>query len=348
MNQLRNARWMRSRGHQVVLFVRNSSKLKSEAEKEGLPVAVIKKHRKYYDLFKATALRRLIKKYGVTHLIVRDPKDIGICALTKSLLAKNLTLAYFMEMQIGISKRDVLHTIRFKLIDYWVCPLPWLAEQVKKRTKFPVERIKIIPSGLDLTPFLIPVSKHEACEKLGISGTKTWIGLIGRFDEQKGQHILLKAFSRIKENHKDLNLIFLGEKTKDEADEYFHHLLDLIDELNLSERVFFKPFRKDVTTFFAAIDIFVMATRAETFGMVTIEAMAAGKKIIGSNAGGTPEILGKGKYGQLFESGNADDLASQITKALSDISFDAEKVKEEALKYDANLVCEQVEKVLFN
>lgn len=347
MNQLRNAVWMKERGHDVVMFVRENSKIAKEAEKKDLTFQYIKKHRKYYDFSKALALKSVLKTNQITHLIVRDPKDMSVCALAKTLLGGKLFLAYFMEMQIGIPKRDFIHTLRYKKFDLWSCPLPWLAKQVKELTRFPENRIQVIPSGLDLSNFENLKDKSKAQEILNLDNTKTWIGLIGRFDEQKGQHLLLAAFDEIKNVYPEVNIVFLGEKTKDEADDYFDGLVSYIKEKKLDERVEIRSFRPDVETFYAAIDIFVMATKSETFGMVTIEAMAAGLKIVGSNAGGTTEILNHGEYGALFESGNIKSLKEELVNTLKKNDFDSQKIREASKKYDAKNVCSKVEKALF-
>ncbi len=347
MNQWRNALWMMERGHQVVMFVREGTPAEKAARESGLVVSRVRKHRKYYDYIKAKQLKRRIKYHGVTHMIVRDPQDMGLCALTKTLLGNQLHLSYFMEMQLGIDKKDLLHTLRFKKFDLWSCPLPWLAEQVKSRTNYPKERIKVIPSGLDLKKYQNDLTRAEAKTKLDLNTDKKWIGLIGRFDAQKGQVLLLRAFQRVQEKLNNYNVVFLGEKTKGEADDYYEEMQSYIQRNGLKGRVEIRPFRKDVESFYAAIDVFVMATKAETFGMVTIEAMASECKIVGSNAGGTPEILNHGEYGTLFETQNVDSLAQALIQSTQRATINSAKLQEEVQQYDFNNVCEQVEKVLF-
>lgn len=347
MNQWRNAMWMMDRGHQVVMFVREGSPAEKAARETGIVVSRVRKHKKYYDYIKAKQLKRRIKFHGVTHLVVRDPKDMGLCAMTKTLLHNQLHLSYFMEMQLGIDKKDLLHTLRFKKFDLWSCPLPWLAKQVKERTKFPEERIKIIPSALDISRYQKEVSKAEAKELLTLDTAKKWIGLVGRFDEQKGQLLLLSAFQQIKSQLNDYNLLFLGEKTKGEAENYYTEMVSFIEQNGMKNRVEIRPFRKDVETFYAAIDICVMATKAETFGMVTIEAMASGCKIVGSNAGGTPEILNGGEFGTLFETQNTKSLAEALIEAKDKAPINSFKLQEEVKKYDFDNVCQQVEAALF-
>jgi glycosyltransferase involved in cell wall biosynthesis len=222
-----------------------------------------------------------------------------------------------------------------------------LAKQVKESTNFPEERIQVIPSALDLSKFHKEVSKAEARDKLEISDDRKWIGLVGRFDEQKGQLLLLKAFNRVKDKLPQHNLILLGEKTKGEAEEYYDEMLSYIERKGLTHRIEIRPFRKDVETFYSAIDIFVMATKAETFGMVTIEAMASGCKIVGSNAGGTPEILEHGKFGTLFNSQKPAALAEALIKASKKSPINSAELDSEVRKYAYQNVCTQVEKAIF-
>lgn len=346
MNQLRNAAWMMKLGHKVVVLTQKDSQFRKEAEKLTIPIELIDAPKKVFDFKGAFRIAKKIEKLGVTHLIVRDPKEMSVVGLAKRLSKKKFFLAYFMEMQIGIPKRDFIHTIRYKPFDLWACPLPWLQEQVKEMTKFPIERTAVIPSGLELDRFYNAVSKEEARELLELDPSKKYIGLAGRLDPQKGQLLLLDAFNQIQEKEVAYNIVFLGEPTHGEYADYSTVLDDFIRASSMQGRVHFRPFRKDVETFYAAMDIFVMGTKTETFGMVTIEAMASGCKIVGSNKGGTVEILNHGKLGYLYESENAEDLARKIELAIHDASFNVEIVKEAAYKYDHQLVCKEVEKAL--
>ena len=345
MNQLRNAKWMNDRGHKVLIFVQESSKIHEEAIQLGLPVEIVKPHRKYYDFANAKRLIKKIKHHQITHLIVRDPKDMSLCALAKSWNSKKLFLAYFMEMQIGIPKRDFLHTFRYSQYDLWACPLPWLKNQVTEMTKFPKKKTVVIPSGLELEKYLNAPQGEEAKRLLDLDPSIDYIGLVGRFDAQKGQLLLLEAFNEIK-NDINHNLVFLGESTHGESDDYLIQLKDFVQQNEIGHRVFFRPFRKDVETFYSAIDVFVMATKSETFGMVTIEALASGCRVVGSNKGGTVEILNHGEFGTLFESEDATDLAKKLLVSIRNKSFEPHLIIEEAKRYDAHKVCDLVETAL--
>jgi len=350
MNQWRNAVWMQDRGHKVLMFALKDSPIYKKAESSKIPVLAIKKHRKYYDFVAARQLIKLLKKEGVSHLIVRDTRDMSIAAMAKFWsFGFHFHLSYFMEMQLGVNKTNWLHTLRFSQFDLWSCPLAWLQSQVLSKTRFDFKKTTIIPSALNLSPFQ-SVAKNsenqkEARKLLDLPEHVKMIGLIGRFDPQKGQVLLLEALNACTD--KEVCVCLLGEPTLGEGMDYFQKIEKTILENHLQERVFIRPFREDIATFYKAIDAFVMASKAETFGMVTIEAMASGVPTIGSNAGGTPEILEYGKLGFLFEPLNASSLANSIDEYLNKPNqISSTVLMETAKKYDHQEVCLAVETAL--
>lgn len=344
MNHLRNADWMRNRGHSVVVLCIQDSPIFKHAQEMKLPVLFIEQHRKYYDFSKAQALKKLVLEEKITHLIIRSTRDISITASVKHKLGNRIHTSYFMEMQIGVKKTNPGHTLRYKYIDVWACPLNWLKKQVEEFTHFK-NQLVVIPSGLNLSQFNSLPDKAEARKILELPDQGFYFGLIGRFDQQKGQLLLLEAMNQCQ--HSDYNVILLGEPTLNEGDDYSRQMQQLIEQNGLETRVFMRPYRKDTEVFYAAIDWLIMATRAETFGMVTIEALASGRPVLGSNAGGTPEILANGRGGKLFKTQDPTDLARQLDAILDEQKqYYPDDLKEMAKVYDHHSVCEQVEKIL--
>lgn len=343
MNQWRNARWMRDRGHEVVVFGRTDSGLQRYCEQDGIAFVVIQPHRKYYDFAAAKTLSNLFREWKVAHVIIRDVRDMSVTALAKSRGKHSFRLHYFMEMQLGVKKTGFLHTLRFRQLDTWSCPLEWLKQQVETMTNMPKQRIVHIPSGLELQPFMEPMSRETVRAELNLPQEQLLIGLAGRFDPQKGQLLLLEAISAIPE----AGVVLLGEPTHDEGEAYHEAMLDMIHKNGLENRVFVRPFRKDIAVFYKAIDAFVMASKAETFGMVTIEAMASGTPVIGSNAGGTPELLYYGKLGYLFEPLSSADLSEKIREFIREPHrFESVALQRAMQLFDHMRVCEAVEKTL--
>lgn len=344
MNHLRNALWMKRKGHDVVILCVQNSAIENHAKELQLSVLIIPKHKKYYDFKNGKKLATIISEQTISHLLIRSTYDMSIMAYVKRRLGTNLHTSYFMEMQLGVKKTNLLHTLRFKYIDLWSCPLKWLKVQVETLTNFKNELV-VIPSGLELSQFQNLPSKENSRSVLNLPPEKLTFGLIGRFDMQKGQLLLLKAMQQCR--NKKFVVVLLGEPTLHEGDTYYNDLKTMIQSDQLEQRVFIRPFRKDTAVFYNSIDWLVMATKAETFGMVTIESLSCGTPVLGSNAGGTPEILENGKGGLLFEPLNEKDLATKIDQICEDtVTREREDLVGMANNYDHQDVCKKVEQAL--
>lgn len=344
MNHLRNAKWMKDRGYDVLVIGVGNSPFANRAKSMDLPFKAVSPYGKYYSFGAALKMRKLLKNEQITHLLIRSNHDMSITATVKLLSGKKLTTAYFMEMQLGVKKTNLLHTIRYRFIDHWSCPLNWLAGQVKDMTRFR-NNLVVIPSGLELATFTNAQSKSECRKLLDLPGDSLLFGLIGRFDRQKGQLLLLEAMKV--STHDDFSIVLLGEPTLNEGEDYHKEMQAFVAENELEKRVHIRPFRQDIATFYSSVDWLVMATKAETFGMVTIEALASGVPVLGSNAGGTPEILQNGSGGVLFGSLDTHDLARKIDQICgNEFDFQPDELRKMASVYDHEKVCDQVADLL--
>jgi glycosyltransferase involved in cell wall biosynthesis len=148
--------------------------------------------------------------------------------------------------------------------------------------------------------------------ELNIPESATVLGMTSRISQEKGQHTLIEAVASIKECFPDLHLLLVGDHIFSADVAMPEFLRQLVNRLGISERVIFTGFRRDVIRLYAAMDIFVLATDAEPCGRVLFEAMAMGKPVIGTDNGGTPEIVVNGKTGLLFPYGDAHALSEKI------------------------------------
>ena len=91
-----------------------------------------------------------------------------------------------------------------------------------------------------------------------------------------------------------------------------------IRRAGLTDTVHLSGFRADAQAIIAAGDLFVMPSRAEPFGLVLLEAMALGRPIIATRAGGPMEIVADGATGLLTRAGDASALAAAIAALLDE------------------------------
>lgn len=140
------------------------------------------------------------------------------------------------------------------------------------------------------------------------------LGFLGRFDEpRKGFATLLAAFTRLAPQHPGLRLLVLGPGDSDQAVAGLPSTIrDRIDFLGMaSDEVKAQMLR--------SVDIYVAPnTGGESFGMILTEAMAAGTPIVASDIDAFRRVLDDGSCGALFPVGDAEALATTITRVLTD------------------------------
>ena len=169
----------------------------------------------------------------------------------------------------------------------------------------PPEKVSVIHYGLDAERFAQPSVDYR--ERWGMNGEPV-AGSIGRLEPRKGHACLIQSMSRVCQRIRGSTLLIAGADTWD----YGKELERLINELGLQGQVRLVGFQSDVASFLAALDVFAFASRAEGFGQVVIEAMAAGKPVVTSRVPPITEIVVDGKTGLLVEPDNPEAFAHAI------------------------------------
>lgn len=312
MNTLKLARVLIEKGYQLTLFTQKEAKIATISEKIVSNLVTFNVNRKYFDFSNAKKIASHLKKQSISKIIVFDTKDLDLISWVKRLYYKNLTVIYQQHMQLGINKKNLFQTYRFKSIDIWVSPLNYLKEEVGVRTKFPRERIQVIPIGLDNESLLNKnYSKDEALQQLGVTPKHPLLGLIGRISEKKGQLRLIQMAHELIKEGLLVEVLIYGSPTINDAAclNYLKKIKTYITNNQLDNYIHILPHNEDVNLFYQAIDIFVLASESETYGMVTLEAMLFELPIVATSSGGTSEILGQGEFGLLYE---VDDLKKGV------------------------------------
>ncbi|MFN0030693.1 MAG: glycosyltransferase family 4 protein [Flavobacteriales bacterium] len=334
MNTVRYAQWMQERGWSVALYCVNGSQLQHAAVASGLNTFSVRRNGKYLDIVNAWRVSRLFKQQQVSLCWFRDTRDFSLLGWVKFFRGGSLNMLYQQAMQFGISKKDLIHTIRFRQVDAWVSTLHFLAQQVRDQTHYPHARIHVVPLGVDDERlFAKPVTRQEAREFFGLSDEAFVAGIIGRLDRLKGQHVAIEAIRLLHDEGIAVHLLIVGESTRNEGNYYEQEIKLLTQELELTEFVHFAAYTKKVELFYEAIDVFALCSKGETFGTVTIEAMAFGKPIVGTGSSGTPEIL-SGDCGLLFEPESAEGLAVQIKCIMNDEVLHSTLTKNSRAKFE--------------
>ena len=155
----------------------------------------------------------------------------------------------------------------------------------------------------------LPLSQH-IFKQYTFRGKKVII-FIGRFIEAKAPHLLLKVFSELYENNRDLRLVFIGAGILEEK------LREYTSSHNLNEMVFFtgRLTGKELYAWYNLGQVLVLPSRHEPFGAVINEALIAGCKVVASDSVGASCLLDKNN-GLVFETNNRDSLKSSLSQIL--------------------------------
>ena len=187
------------------------------------------------------------------------------------------------------------------------------------RVGVPAERIHKITPGVDAERFSRPqsIGKIEAFDGLQ---NKVILLTVGRLIPRKGHQLVLQAISQLASEIPNLHYVIAGTGPEEA------HLRRLVDELALTNRVTFAGYvpEGDLPSFYAACDLMVMPNRQEAdddiegFGMVFLEANAAGKPVVGGKSGGAAEAVLDGVTGLLIKPNDEADLVRVLRTLLID------------------------------
>jgi glycosyltransferase involved in cell wall biosynthesis len=174
--------------------------------------------------------------------------------------------------------------------------------------------VDVVHYGYDTNSLLSSAGLSELNSKISKSSSTFKIGSIGRLVDQKDYPTLLNTFKVVLVNHPESELYIVGNGNRKKELEV------LARELDIYEKVLFLGRTQYITEFLSLIDLFILPSRYEGFGLVLLEAMRAKKPILASNNSSIPEVLGLDFPG-LFKTGSAQDLLEKIELIINNKKF---------------------------
>lgn len=176
----------------------------------------------------------------------------------------------------------------------------------------------VVTHGVD-TELFVPVADKTALHKKLKLPAKYNIGVFGRIRASKGTDLFVDALLEVLPDFPDFGAFITGE-CKSSDDEYLAEMKAKIAAAGLDDRIIFlgDVDMEQVRWLYQATSLCVAASRREGFGLTPLEAMASGTAVLTSKAGYWPWLVKAGETGQLFETGDAADLASALREMLSD------------------------------
>ena len=193
------------------------------------------------------------------------------------------------------------------------------AEQLVDYYHADPDRIEIVPPGVDHA-FFSPGDKRGARQALGL-GEHPVLVFVGRIQPLKGVDVAVQALAALQ--RPDAVLLVIGGASGAEGDIEVQRLHALVDDLGVRDQVRFidaQP-HHSLSTYYRAADVCLVPSRAESFGLVALEAAACGVPVVAAAVGGLRTLVEHGETGFLIDSRDPLIYAKHIEAVLASPSY---------------------------
>lgn len=302
------------KGIRPIVIVPCKGKLKTELDKRGIDTRVIVFrqciYKEEYNLFdywfvnlKAViSIMRLIRKEHID-IVHTNTLAVDVGAIAAYILHIPHVWHFREYLQEDFAYKVICPFLMKWLVKKSRCCIA-ISEGIKKKykEKYGVSIVKLY-NGIESSAYYSPLD-------LNISDNKRENMLIaGTILEGKGQWDAIRAVEELIGRGIYVHLCIVGNGSP----EYVNRLKKYVRKRDLSKFIEFKPFTNNLQELRIQSDIILVCSRMEAFGRVTAEAMMSGKIVIGSNSGGTLELIGKSEErGYLYTYGNPIELADKV------------------------------------
>jgi glycosyltransferase involved in cell wall biosynthesis len=265
----------------------------------------------------ALRLTRLVRERGIRLLQCGDV--LGLLLLLPSVRAGARVI--YQVNYLGHGPRLRLFGLLARSAEAIVACSQWQRGVVTRAAPRLAGRTLVVHPGVETADFA--AGRGGAFRReLGVPNGAPLVGMLGRYDVWKGHQLFLEAAARVLERRPEALFAMIGGALNSDSlrhvDAYQRRVLARRDSLGLREKVRVVDHRDDLPDVLAALDVVVLPSKDEPFGMVLVEAMAAGRPVVAADSGGPKEIVQDNATGLLFRSGDAAALADAVLALLDD------------------------------
>lgn len=294
-----------------------------------------------YLLPRKSALVPSIEAMGIPAHCLEGARGVGWARRLRSLVGRNgIDLVHVHSPYAAIGARMAIgrraarlvyteHNVwsRYHRATYWGNAVTYprndhvfaVSESVRESVRYPgplrplrMPTVETLYQGLDPAATSMWGEADGAREELGIPEGVPVVGTIANFKPHKGHAELVRAVVEVRRAIPDVRFVFVGvgpleSEVRAEA-----------EQLGVADAVTFTGFRDDVPRILGSFDVFTLASRYEGLSIALIEAMALGKAVVVTRAGGLPEVVTDGEDGLLVPTGDVPALADGLIMLLRD------------------------------
>jgi glycosyltransferase involved in cell wall biosynthesis len=181
------------------------------------------------------------------------------------------------------------------------------------------DKLVLIYNAVDVDKFTKARNPFDVRKEWELPESARLVLVVGRITYWKGQDIALKAAHIFCQEVQKTYVLIVGSPDRDCYQGYYEGLQKMARDMGLQDHVIFTGFREDIPSLLAQADLLLLpSTRPEPFGLVVLEALAAGVPVVATDHGGAVEILEDTGFGLLVPPGDVQSLAKATIQCLQD------------------------------
>lgn len=305
-NQVRlTALGMLARGHDVSLACRRGAPLAARAREAGIAVHEIPFGGELSPR-SAIAIARVLERVRPEIVQAHDPHSLTACLLGR---APRPSLPIVATRRVDFVPRHFPSRLKYQLCPR-VIAVSRAAHDVLVRAGLDPGRLRVVYEGVaDRAP---TEGGREALAEIGIPLGAPVVGNIAALVDHKDHETLLRAAAKVLAKKPGVFFVIVGDGERRAA------LTAQARDLEIAERIVFTGFRADVDRLLPAFDIFCLSSQMEGLGTILLDAMAFGRPIVGTAAGGIPEAVADGLTGRVTPVRDSGLLARALLELLDD------------------------------
>lgn len=303
---IEQVKWLVAHGHDVWLATPGDGQSFAKAQGLGLPVLPANFDPPWAPA-NILALRRLVKHLSIDVIDAHYTRDakcalacLDLCALVRSRHVNQYL------------KPGRVRAAQWHAADHIITVAECTRQDMIRDGLIPADRSVSIGGWADERFFDLadPVATRATLRgQIGLADTEFTALCVAMLRPDKGQNFLIDACRLLKQQGKDLTLVFAGEPTSESTD-YAAQIQAQCRDLAVKSH--FLGYRDDISALMQAADLVVIPSLTEAQPRVAVQAFATGRPVVASRVGGVPEIVIQDQTGWLVPSADPNALAAAI------------------------------------
>lgn len=302
------------RGQEVYAALSHASPLQAKLARLSESHVITLPLRNALDLASATRLARFIRERGINIVHAHLARDYPLAAYAAR-RAGGVPFILTRHVPFAMSG---LHKFTLSNVARVIAVSEGVARGLSARRIFPPEKIRVIPNGISVAGIddaLKDFDRAEFRRRLAVNAPLV-VGTVGELSPVKGQEEFVRAAAIIRrENFSDAQFLIVGDDRSREA-KTRARLERLIAAHELQDCVRLIGHVSELTQLISSLDLYVSASRAEAFGLATLEALMCGVAVVATATDGALEMIDDGVTGKLVPVGDGASLASTMLHLL--------------------------------